>query len=195
MGFFIFQWVISILGLGIHYRLDRADGRRTRRRFFELSSLWFLVSAGAFAIWGGIYHLGPTSHSIATQIGYAPSMFQWEVGFADIAIGILCILCVRASNRGQWMTAALTALTASFYGDGTGHLMQLIAHHNTAPENVWAIPTCFLIPILAVSFTALARQRSTTPEAQSYDHQADPANELASLQAAELTGVAADIHN
>ena len=162
MGFFLFQWVVTILGLGMHYRLDRADGRRTRRRFFQLSSLWFLVSAGAFAIWGGIYHLGPTSHSVATQIGYAPSMFQWEVGSADIAIGILCVLCVRASNRAQWMTAALTALTLSFFGDGTGHLMQLVAHNNTAPENVWAIPTCFLIPVLAVTFTALSRRRAAT---------------------------------
>jgi len=106
------------------HALPLGPGGRTSdsASFFRLSSLWFIVSAGAFAIWGGIYHLGPTSHSVATQIGYAPSMFQWEVGAADIAIGILCVLCVRASNRGQWMTAALTVLTVSFFGDGTGHL-------------------------------------------------------------------------
>jgi len=38
MGFFVFQWVVTILGLGMHYLLDRAAGRRTRRRSFDLAA-------------------------------------------------------------------------------------------------------------------------------------------------------------
>lgn len=34
---------------------------------------------GAWAIWGGVLHVSGASHQLATSIGYAPSMFQWEV--------------------------------------------------------------------------------------------------------------------
>jgi hypothetical protein len=98
---------------------------------------------------------------VAAAIGYTPSMFQWEIGWADIALGGIGVLCVRQSNRGKWTDATLVALTVSFFGDGIGHVIQLIGHGNTAPDNVWAIPTCFLVPVLSVLFVSLARRRNT----------------------------------
>jgi hypothetical protein len=158
MGFFIFQWLVLFAGLGIHFAFDNAPSRHTARRLFELGALWTLVSNGAFAIFGGIYHIGPSSASTAQQIGYHVSMFQWEVGWGDIGVGVLGVLCARAAFRGQWMTAAITALTFSFVGDGIGHVMQLVSHGNHAIENVGAIPTCFGVPLLAIAFTALYRR-------------------------------------
>jgi hypothetical protein len=84
-------------------------------------------------------------------------MFQWEIGWADIALGVLGVLCVRRSHRGGWTDATLVALAVAFFGDGIGHVMQLIEHDNLAPDNVWAIPTCFLVP-LSVLFVHLARR-------------------------------------
>jgi hypothetical protein len=117
-----------------------------------------------FAIFGGIYHVGPTSTSIAHQIGYHVSMFQWEVGWGDIAIGLLGVLCAWAALRSQWMNAAIVALAISFVGDGIGHIMQIVAHGNHAVQNVGAIPSDFGMPLLAIVFTVLYRRaRSSQP--------------------------------
>ena len=34
-------------------------------------------------------------------------------------------------------------------------------HGNPAPDNIWAIPTCFLVPALSALFVAPARRRGT----------------------------------
>jgi hypothetical protein len=158
MSFFAFQWIVILGGFAVHVGLDRSPVRRTAGRVYELAALWLLVGMGAFNLWGGFGHTGPTSAAVATEIGYAPSMFQWEIGWADIALGVVAVLCVRRVNRDRWTDATLVALTVSFFGDGIGHIMQLTAHANMAPDNVWAIPTCFLVPILSILFVHLARR-------------------------------------
>jgi len=158
MSFFAIQWTVLLVGFTAHAVLDRSPARRTAGRVYELAALWLLVGMGAFNLWAGFGHTGPTSDQVAAAIGYAPSMFQWEIGWADIALGVLGILCLRRANRGGWTNATLAALAVSFSGDGIGHLMQLVAHGNTAPDNVWAIPTCFLVPALSALLVHLARR-------------------------------------
>lgn len=46
------------------------------------------------------------------------------------------------------MAAAVVVLAIYFAGDGIGHIMQWSAHQNTAPENIWAIPSDFVQPAL-----------------------------------------------
>lgn len=134
MGYFALQWIVLIVGLLIHLGIDRSAGRRSRARVFELAALWLLVGMGVFNVLAGLGHIGPFSEQVAVNIGYAPSMFHWEIGWADIALGVLGIGCVMRTNRGGWTTATLVALTISFFGDGIGHVMQLVAHGNTAPR-------------------------------------------------------------
>jgi hypothetical protein len=147
-----------------HLAVDRHPDRRTGRRVMELALLWLLVGGGVMSIVGGFGHVGPNSTDIADQIGYRPSMFQWEVGWADIAIGVLGAGCALHRLRGTWMTAAVVAWTVSFWGDAAGHLMQLIAHDNREPSNVWSLPSDILMPLLAivllVAYRRAARSRA-----------------------------------
>ncbi|MFM1722037.1 DUF6790 family protein [Rhodococcus sp. PAM 2766] len=158
MGFFLVQWGVLILGAAVHVALDRQPERRTPRRRCELIALWAVVGGGVWTVVGGIGHLGPTSDDIADGIGYAQSMFQWEVGWADIAIGAAGVACAWKANRGGWMSAAVFVLLVSFWGDGIGHIMQWVAHDNTEPMNVWALPTDFLLPLIALVFLVLSRR-------------------------------------
>jgi hypothetical protein len=174
MGFFAVQWTVIVVGLAAHVLLDRAPSRRTAGRVYALAALWLLVGMGAVNLWGGFGHTGPTSDQVAASIGYTPSMFQWEIGWADIALGVLGVLCARRVNRGRWTDATLVALTVSFFGDGIGHVMQLVAHANTAPNNVWAIPTCFLVPALSALFVHLARRHGTFDPQPSTTGRAEP---------------------
>lgn len=150
MPFFLAPLVVLVIGCGIHVLLDRKPNRRTGHRVVELALLWVMVWLGAWAVMGGLLHIGPTSGEIAEGIGYTQSMFQWEVGWADIAVGVLGVGCAWKVRRDGWLTAAVVVLAICFWGDAIGHVMQYSAHDNMAPSNVWAIPSDILQPLLAI---------------------------------------------
>lgn len=150
MGFFIVSWLVIVVGWLVHVAVDRHPRRRTRHRVVELALLWVLVSGGLSAVTAGITHLGPRATRTAIDIGYAPSMFQWEVGWGDIAVGVLGIGCAWRRLRDGWLTAAVVAVAVSFWGASIGHVTQLVAHNNHAPDNVAAIPSDIVGPLLAV---------------------------------------------
>ena len=166
MVFFLASWIVTIIGWLIHTLLDRHPDRRTKHRVIELLLVWLLVVTGVFGMFGGIGHISGMSEQLAVQIGYAPSMFQWEVGWGDIALSVLLIGCAWPRLRGQWMTAAVVVLTIQYGGDAVGHVMQYVAHNNTAPDNVWAIPSDFLQPIIAIILLIAYRQTATSRQAQ-----------------------------
>jgi hypothetical protein len=161
--FFATQWVIIAIGATVHVLVDRRRHGHQPGRTVELVLLWVLVFGGAWSIYGGIGHISGMSDQLAESIGYAPSMFQWEVGWGDIALGVLGIGCAWRRLRGQWMTAAVVVLAVQYGGDAIGHVMQWTANDNTAPDNVWAIPSDVLQPLLAI--VLLWTYRRHTPDA------------------------------
>lgn len=147
MVWFIGQLALMVVGASVHVLVDRTPRRRTPGRVVELYLVWILVVTGTFGILAGIGHVGPTAPDVARDIGpdYIHSMFQWELGWNDIAVGALCVLCVRVANRGGWLDAAVWALGISYGGDLAGHITQYYMHHNHAPNNAWAIPVEIVI--------------------------------------------------
>jgi hypothetical protein len=150
ISFFAFQWVVILTGAGIHFLVDRHRHGRREGRGVELTLLWVLVFGGAWAIVSGVMHTSGTSGQLAESIGYAPSMFQWEVGWGDIALGVLGVGCAWVALRDRWMTAATVVLAVQFGGDAIGHIMEWVANDNTAPDNIWAIPSDVAQPLLAI---------------------------------------------
>lgn len=181
IGFFAFQWVAILVGFGVHLLVDRRRHGHLHGRAVELALLWVVVFGGAWAIYGGLGHISGMSDQLAEQIGYAPSMFQWEVGWGDIALGVLGVGCAWRSLRGQWMTAAVVVLVIAYGGDAIGHIMQWVANDNTAPNNVWAIPSDIVQPLVAVALL-LAHRRS---QARGDGPDAGPADDLATPVAPE----------
>lgn len=150
VGFFIVQWVIMLGGAAVHVAVRRRRVGRQPGDAVKLLLLWVLVFGGFWVAYGGVMHASGLSDQMAESIGYAPSMFQWEVGWADIAVGVLGMGCAWRTLRDHWMTAAVVAISVSFFGDGIGHIMQWVSNDNTAPDNVWAIPSDFAQPLLAI---------------------------------------------
>lgn len=157
-GYFIFQWVLLVAGAIIHIVVDRRRHPEHRHagRAAELFLVWILAFGGAWAIFGGIGHISGQSDELAESIGYTQSMFQWEVGWADIGIGVLGIMCIR--KRDSWMTAAVVMLAIAYFGDAIGHIIQWAKHSNTEPDNVWAIPSDILGPLAAVILLVYVRR-------------------------------------
>lgn len=160
--FFLLVWTIIIVGAAVHVFVDRSPRRRSSHRVVELALLWVMVAGGAASIFGGIGHVGPNSGELAGEIGYRQSMFQWEVGWADIAIGVLGLGCVRW--RDGWLSAAVVALTLSYGGDAIGHVMEWVAHDNTATDNIWAIPSDVLQPLVAIVLLVAYRRGAAHAE-------------------------------
>jgi quinol-cytochrome oxidoreductase complex cytochrome b subunit len=163
MWFFTFTLATLVVGALLHTFLDRSASRRTRWRVVELWLLWFVVGGGVWAIIGGLSHIGPYSGQIAASIGYRQSMFQWEVGWADIAVGVLGVMCVW--KRDSWLTAAVVAIAILYWGDAVGHLMEWVAHGNTAPSNIGAVPSDILQPLVAVILLIAYRALPVGPPA------------------------------
>lgn len=156
MTFFLIPWILLIIAIVLNVLLDRHRLKRTRPRIVEIALLWFVVG---FAVWGLIGvagHIGPDSEQTAASIGYTASMFQWEVGFGDLA---LCVLGIGAYwFRDRWMTAAVVALAISYWGDALGHIMQYYGNGNDAPNNTWAIPSDILQPLIGIVLLLMYRR-------------------------------------
>lgn len=152
VAFFFLPFVVALVGAAIHVKRTDAHGGRA----LELFLVWWIVANGVMAILGGISHIGPTSDEVAEGIGYVQSMFQWEVGWGDITVGVLLVGVARW--RDGWLTAAVVAWAISYWGDAIGHVMEWVSHDNTAPSNTWALPSDILGPLVAVALLIAFRR-------------------------------------
>jgi hypothetical protein len=108
--------------------LRRRHGSAAER----LMSRVLLLPIGVTGLWAGISHvLFPTI--AAAHIGWQVSPFQFEVGMADLAIGVTaCIAFWRDLN---FEAAAVSAASIFLRGDAIGHVRQMVVAGNFAPGN------------------------------------------------------------
>jgi len=120
------------LAIGIH--LGVAEKPLAKGKVVEVILLYILV---IFIGVGGI--LGALAHTVwakqtALQIGWQPgSPFQFEIGMANLAFGVLGLLCIRF--RDNFWTATGIGLAVLFLGCTYGHIREIIVHQNYAPYN------------------------------------------------------------
>jgi len=109
-----------------------------RKRIVEIFLLSFLViSIGFGSIWAFIGHFF-LSAQVAANIGWAPgNPFQTEVAFANLAIGVLGLLCYWI--RDNFWTATVISSSIFLLGDAYGHIVNMIQYSNYAPGNAGSI--------------------------------------------------------
>jgi len=162
---FIFFSAIALIGAAIH--LHRDDEPRTRARTLEIFLVWWMVVAvGIGSTFGAMFHLfdGP---DVAAEIGYTngDGGFQTEVGFGDLALGVVGILC--AFFRDRFLLAAVIVLSVSYLGDAYGHLHQEAVNDNHDPDNTGLLLVAdFVQPLVAIALYGLRERalRRTGPE-------------------------------
>ncbi|HEX5990098.1 MAG TPA: DUF6790 family protein [Solirubrobacterales bacterium] len=154
---FLFFAAIALIGAAIHAHRDRQP--HSTARTLEIFLIWWMVVAvGVAAVFGSMFHFfdGPDT---AREIGYTngDGGFQTEVGFADLAIGVLGILCAR--YRDGFLLAVVIAVSICYLGDAYGHLHQAAIHDNHDPDNtglvLWAD---FVAPLVAIGLYAASRR-------------------------------------
>jgi hypothetical protein len=117
----------------------------------------FLFPLGVQGLWAFVGHVFFPQES-AAAIGWAPSPFQYEVGVANLGLGLACIYAAFKSFESR---VAAGLLAGSFlFGAGIGHVRDIIATGNLAPGNAGPIMlTDFLTPIAIAALLALSSER------------------------------------
>lgn len=125
----------------------RATGSPLSRRLLD----WLLLlSVGVAYVWSGIFHVFFPDLA-ARSIGWSNSPFQFEIGVADMAIGIVAI---ASFWRGMEFKAAVVVYIALFsLGVVIGHVYQAMAAGDFAANNfgvllVVTVAQMILLPVL-----------------------------------------------
>jgi hypothetical protein len=155
-------WYLSLAAVAVATCLHLWLGRRpvSAGRCAEVLLLYLLV---VFAGVGGVMgFLGHTfmAREIALKIGWQPSPFQFEVAVANLAFGVLGIMCIW-QRRGFW-TAAGMGYAIFLLGCAYGHIRDMTLHGNLSPYNVgpvlWfndlAVPLAILLLLLVRRYLA-----------------------------------------
>jgi len=113
-----------------------------------------LLPIGVTGLWAGVAHIFFPA-TAAAHIGWQVSPFQFEVGMADLAIGVTAIIAFWGGLG--FKTAAVCAASIFLLGDAVGHLRQMMEANNFAPGNA-GVPFYMdiLCPALALTLTFLA---------------------------------------
>ncbi|WP_421693776.1 DUF6790 family protein [Aestuariivirga sp.] len=116
----------------------------------RLLDLLLLLPVGVGSVWAGIFHVFFPQIS-AQSIGWQVSPFQFEIGVADLAIGLVAIYAFWSSLP---FKAAVVAYTVLFFlGVAIGHVREAVEAGNYAANNfgpllVVTIAQALLLPPL-----------------------------------------------
>jgi hypothetical protein len=164
----LFALLCLVLGLvvgAVHVFLEKQP--RMKGRVAEIFLLWLLVIAvGILSILAFISHT-VFADTTAASIGWPTSNpFQSEVAVANLAVGILGILCYWM--RGSFWIATVIGFSVWYLGDAVVHIRSIVVEANYAPENAGAtfymdiLILLILIALLAYYLYAKRHEQGTS---------------------------------
>ncbi len=126
--------------------------------FYEIVYRWIALFALGFTCLYAAYMHVAYPDIAAAAIGWATSPFQFEVGMADLAIGLLGVFSFRASYG--FRLATVIASMVFMWGDAVGHLNQMMINNNFTPGNAGSwFWLDLLIPLVLIFCIAKMKTR------------------------------------
>jgi hypothetical protein len=148
--------VLAVIAGSIH--LVFSPGRRKSGAAiagtYLLYLLFFYVGLmGILTAYAHVFRPVQTSASI----GWSTSPYEYEVGMADLTVGVLGVLCLWL--RGNFWLATAIANAVWLLGDAVGHLRQIMLTNNHAANNsgIFLIVE-FTMPVLILILSLYHRQ-------------------------------------
>ena len=154
----LFFVVLGLVVGAVHVFLDRQP--RTKGRVAQIFLLWLLVTtAGLLGILTFIAHT-VFADTTAASIGWpAGNPFQSEVAVANLAVGILGILCYWM--RGNFWVATAIGCAVWLMGDAVVHIRDIVVEANYAPNNAgMTFYLDILIPVILIALLVYYRHVS-----------------------------------
>jgi 4-amino-4-deoxy-L-arabinose transferase-like glycosyltransferase len=145
---------------------------RSRERKIETFLLYLFGIGVAGSGIGGFFGHVFISDSVAESIGWPTgNPFQLEVGFANLAIGILGI--VAMGRRDGFREATVIAVTVFGVGATIVHVSDIIDTGNLAPGNTIQNVGNLLKPALLIGFLAASRRAERSPDSEAHTSEFD----------------------
>jgi hypothetical protein len=131
----MFQLIFLILALvaaSIHLGFSsssRSSGAAIARTCLLYLLFVYVGLMGLLTAYAHVFRPVQTSASI----GWSTSPYEYEVGMADLTVGVLGILCLWL--RGNFWLATAIANAVWLLGDAVGHIRQMELNNNHAANN------------------------------------------------------------
>ena len=134
--------------------------QKSQRNAASLLGWVLLLPIGLTALWAGVMHVF-FPQTAAAYIGWQVSPFQFEVGMADLALGVTA--CLAFWRPWEFRAAVVCAVSIFLLGDAIGHIREMIAAGNFAPGNA-GVPFFMDIigPVLAIALLFASRRGAPT---------------------------------
>jgi hypothetical protein len=128
----VFFAVLAIAAASVHLVISprRRSGPVAIVRTYLLYLLFIYV--GLMGLFTAYYHVFRPIEASAS-IGWSTSPYEYEVGMADLTVGVLGVLCLIYRD-GFWLATAI-ADAVWLLGDAVGHIRELVVHNNHAENN------------------------------------------------------------
>jgi hypothetical protein len=126
---------LGLLAAGLHifFKRQARDPKIILEMVLAYGLAFNFGISGIYAFMGHAF----VPDRVAEYIGWPPgSPFQFEVAIANLAFGILGILCLWV--RGTFWLASIIAFSVFGFGAAYGHIRDVVMHQNIAPGNAGA---------------------------------------------------------
>jgi hypothetical protein len=157
--FNLFFAVLAVVTASVHllFSSRRRSSLGTIAATYLIYFLFFYVGVmGVFTAYAHVFRPMQTSASI----GWATSPYEYEVGMADLTVGVLGILCLWF--RGNFWLATAIANAVWLLGDAFGHLRETLLRNNHAANNSGIFIYAEIITPLLILFLALYNHRKSS---------------------------------
>jgi uncharacterized membrane protein len=154
--FQLFFAAVAVLAATVHLAFSPAR-RRTRRTVAATYLLYLLfLYVGLMGLLTAYAHVFRPLQTSAS-IGWATSPYEYEVGMADLTVGVLGLLCLIF--RGEFWLATAIANAVWLLGDAIGHVRQMVLYGNHAENNsgIFLILE-FAMPVAILALTVYHRR-------------------------------------
>ena len=149
--------LIAIVGASVHLALlprRRSSGTAITATYLLYLLFFYVGLMGVLTAYAHVFRPVETSASI----GWPTSPYEYEVGMADLTVGVLGVLSLKF--RGNFWLATAIANAVWLLGDAVGHVRQMILENNHAANNsgIFLI-TEFIMPLVILCLTLYHRRQ------------------------------------
>src|SRR6202789_2800068 len=124
--------LIAVLGASFHLAFSpkrRSSGAAIAGTYLLYLLFFYVGLMGVLTAYAHVFRPLQTSASI----GWSTSPYEYEVGMADLTVGVLGVLCLWI--RGNFWLATAIANAVWLLGDAIGHIRQIMLNNNHAATN------------------------------------------------------------
>ncbi|MEM7397628.1 MAG: DUF6790 family protein [Pseudomonadota bacterium] len=157
-------------------------GPRPLSRWFVLDRALryiFIFPLGLLGVWAFVGHVMFPLQA-AAAIGWPPSPFQFEVGYANLGIGLASFYAAFTTFYAR--VAVAIAASCFLVGAGIGHVHDIMAYGNLTAGNAGPIlVTDFLTPMVVLTLLIASarrpKQRRRSPDTDALDAEIEVARD------------------